>query len=188
MNKAFKKLSVDQLFWEQVALTFIVVAVMIACGALLTFKVTGEEYSQWTVVGFFATVFFAFIVFLPAGTLFAARAEFAKEKVRGSRRREDRRGRADRQSPARDRAFGRGVRRSRHGHRLWARLRHGMDALAARHDARFAPLRRPLCDHRETEHLPRYRRIGGAGRIPGEGGDVEDAPYLVDLRHPKRGL
>ncbi len=81
MNKAFKKLSVDQLFWEQVALTFIIVAVMIACGALLTFKVTGEEYSQWTVVGFFATVFFAFIVFLPAGTLFAARAEFAKEKV-----------------------------------------------------------------------------------------------------------
>jgi len=41
----------------------------------------GEEYSQWTVVGFFATVFFAFIVFLPAGTLFAARAEFAKDKV-----------------------------------------------------------------------------------------------------------
>ena len=41
----------------------------------------GEAYSQWTVVGFFATVFFAFIVFLPAGTLFAARAEFAKGKV-----------------------------------------------------------------------------------------------------------
>ena len=41
----------------------------------------GEEYSEWTVVGFFATVFFAFIVFLPAGTLFAARAEVAKDKV-----------------------------------------------------------------------------------------------------------
>ena len=41
----------------------------------------GEEYSQWTVVGFIATVFFAFIVFLPAGTLFASRAEFAKGKV-----------------------------------------------------------------------------------------------------------
>ncbi len=81
MSKEDKKLNVNQLFWEQVALTFIIVAVMIACGALLTFKVTGEEYSQWTVVGFFATVFFAFIVFLPAGTLFAARAEFAKEKV-----------------------------------------------------------------------------------------------------------
>ena len=76
-----KKLSVSQLFWEQVALNFIVVAVLIALGALLTFKVMGEEYSQWTVVGFFATVFFAFIVFLPAGTLFAARAEYAKDKV-----------------------------------------------------------------------------------------------------------
>ena len=76
-----KKLSVSQLFWEQTALNFIVVAVLIALGALLTFKVMGEEYSQWTVVGFFATVFFAFIVFLPAGTLFAARAECAKDKV-----------------------------------------------------------------------------------------------------------
>src|SRR5271165_1472211 len=76
-----KELNVSQLFWEQVALNFIVLAVLIACGALLTFKVMGEEYSEWTVVGFFATVFFAFIVFLPAGTLFAARAEFAKDKV-----------------------------------------------------------------------------------------------------------
>ena len=65
-----KKLSVSDLFWEQVALNFIVVAVLIASGALLTFKVMGEEYSAWTVVGFFATVFFSFIVFLPAGTLF----------------------------------------------------------------------------------------------------------------------
>jgi hypothetical protein len=81
MRKADKKMSVNQLFWQQVALNFIVVAVLIACGALLTFKVMGEEYGQWTVVGFFATVFFAFIVFLPAGTLFAARAEFAKDKV-----------------------------------------------------------------------------------------------------------
>ena len=81
MNKEVKKLSVDQLFWEQVGLTFVVVAVLIALGALLTFKAMGEEYSQWTVVGFFATVFFAFIVFLPAGTLYAARAEFAKGKV-----------------------------------------------------------------------------------------------------------
>ena len=76
-----KKLSVSDLFWEQVALNFIVVAVLIASGALLTFKVMGEEYSAWTVVGFFATVFFSFIVFLPAGTLFASRAEFAKGKV-----------------------------------------------------------------------------------------------------------
>ena len=81
MSKAEKKMSVTRLFWQQVALNFVVVAVLIALGALLTFKVMGEEYSEWTVVGFFATVFFAFIVFLPAGTLFAARAEFAKDKV-----------------------------------------------------------------------------------------------------------
>ena len=81
MSVAKKKLSVGQLFWEQVALNFVVVAVLIALGALLTFKVMGEAYTAWTVVGFFATVFFAFIVFLPAGTLFAARAEFAKDKV-----------------------------------------------------------------------------------------------------------
>jgi hypothetical protein len=81
MKTEHKKISVNRLFWEQAALNFVVVAALIACGALLTFKVMGEEYSQWTVVGFFATVFFAFIVFLPAGTLFAARAEFAKERV-----------------------------------------------------------------------------------------------------------
>ena len=78
MSVANQKIRVGRLFWEQVALNFIVVAVLIALGALLTFKVMGEEYSEWTVVGFFATVFFAFIVFLPAGTLFAARAEVAK--------------------------------------------------------------------------------------------------------------
>jgi hypothetical protein len=81
MTETTRKSSVTQLFWVQVALNFIVVAVLIACGALLTFRVMGEEYGQWTVVGFIATVFFAFIVFLPAGTLFASRAEFAKGKV-----------------------------------------------------------------------------------------------------------
>jgi hypothetical protein len=81
MVETTNKSSVTQLFWVQVALNFIVVAILIACGALLTFKVMGEEYSQWTVVGFIATVFFAFVVFLPAGTLFASRAEFAKGKV-----------------------------------------------------------------------------------------------------------
>src|SRR5208282_4188117 len=81
MSKTTERLSVRKLFWQQVALNFIVIAVLIACGAQLTFKVMGDEYSEWTVVGFFATVFFAFIVFLPAGTLFAARAEFAKDKV-----------------------------------------------------------------------------------------------------------
>ena len=81
MSEANKKSSVTQLFWRQVALNFIVIAVLIALGALLTFKVMGEEYSAWTVVGFFATVFFAFVVFLPAGTLFAARAEFAQGRI-----------------------------------------------------------------------------------------------------------
>ena len=81
MANTTAKASVNRLFWEQTALNFIVVAVLIALGALLTFRVMGEEYGAWTVVGFFATVFFAFIVFLPAGTLFAARAEFAKGRV-----------------------------------------------------------------------------------------------------------
>ena len=81
MNETTRKASVTQLFWVQVAVNFIVVAILIACGALLTFRVMGEEYGQWTVVGFIATVFFAFIAFLPAGTLFASRAEFAKGKV-----------------------------------------------------------------------------------------------------------
>ena len=56
-------------------------AILIALGALLTFKVMGEEYSRWTVVGFIATVFFAFVVVLPAETLFGSRAEFAKGSV-----------------------------------------------------------------------------------------------------------
>ena len=81
MSHASKKSTVNRLFWEQVVVTFIVVAILIALAGLLTFKVMGEEYSQWTVVGFIATVFFAFIVFLPAGTLFASRAEFAKGSV-----------------------------------------------------------------------------------------------------------
>ena len=80
MSHTTKK-SINRLFWEQVVVTFIVVTVLIACAALLTFEVMGEEYSQWTVFGFIATVFFAFIVFLPAGTLFASRAEFAKGAV-----------------------------------------------------------------------------------------------------------
>ena len=75
------KKSINRLFWEQVGVTFIVVAVLIVCAAVLTFKVMGEEYSQWTVFGFISSVFFAFIVFLPAGTLFASRAEYAKGGV-----------------------------------------------------------------------------------------------------------
>jgi hypothetical protein len=81
MSTANKKISVSKLFWEQIIVTFVVVAVLIAVGALLTFKVMGETYGPWTVVGFIATVLFAFVVFLPAGTLYAARAEFAKGRV-----------------------------------------------------------------------------------------------------------
>lgn len=73
---------VSKVFRQQVILNFIVVAILIALGALLVFKVYGEAYTQTTVLGFVAAVFFSFIVFLPAGTLFAARADFAKGHVR----------------------------------------------------------------------------------------------------------
>jgi hypothetical protein len=75
------KLSVSQLFAKQIFINFVVVAVLIVCGALLTFKLMGEQYSELTIVGFIATVYFSFIVFLPAGTLFASRTEFANGKV-----------------------------------------------------------------------------------------------------------
>jgi len=75
------KSSVSQVFKQQVIINFVVVAVLIAVGALLVFKVQGEEYSQLTAFGYLATVFFSFITFLPAGTLFAARAEVVQGKV-----------------------------------------------------------------------------------------------------------
>ena len=81
MSETTQKSSISQLFRTQIAMNFVVVAILIACGALLTFKVMGEEYSELTVVGFIAAVYFSFIVFLPAGTLFASRAEFANGKV-----------------------------------------------------------------------------------------------------------
>jgi len=82
MSKAkHTKISVSQMLKQQVIINFIVVAVLIAVGALLVFKVQGEEYTQLTAVGFMATAFFSFIAFLPAGTLFVARAEVAQGKV-----------------------------------------------------------------------------------------------------------
>jgi len=54
---------------------------LIVLGALLVFKVYAEDYTRYTALGFIAAVYFSFIVFLPAGTLFASRAEFAKGKV-----------------------------------------------------------------------------------------------------------
>src|SRR5271166_1384767 len=70
-----------RLLKEQVAITFVVVALIIAAGAYLVFKVDGAQYTQFTSLAFVATCFFSFVAFLPAGTLFASRAEFAKGRV-----------------------------------------------------------------------------------------------------------
>jgi len=80
-SQTHQKYSVTQLFKQQVVITFVLVAILIVLGALLVFVLSGEDYTQFTAVGFIATVYFSFIVFLPAGTLFGARAEFAKGTV-----------------------------------------------------------------------------------------------------------
>jgi hypothetical protein len=80
-NTTTKKISVSQLFKQQVALNFIVIAILIVIAAFLVFRVQGEDYTQLTAVGFIASVFFSFIVFLPAATLFASRAEVAQGKI-----------------------------------------------------------------------------------------------------------
>jgi len=80
-NAIKKKIGVSQLFKEQVALNFVVVAVLIVLAAFLVFQVYGNEYTQYTVMGFIAATYFSFVVFLPAGTLFASRAEYAKGRV-----------------------------------------------------------------------------------------------------------
>jgi hypothetical protein len=80
-SKPGKKISISQLLKQQLVINFVVIAVLIVIGALLVFKVQGEEYTQLTAAGFIASVFFSFIVFLPASTLFAARAEVAQGKV-----------------------------------------------------------------------------------------------------------
>jgi hypothetical protein len=80
-NETAKKTSVHHLFTEQVVINFVIVAILIGVGAFLVFKLQGEEYTQLTAVGFIASVFFSFIVFLPAATLFASRAEVAKGQV-----------------------------------------------------------------------------------------------------------
>jgi hypothetical protein len=77
-----RQVTVKHLFRQQVIINFIVVGVLIVIGALLVFKVQGESYTQLTAVGFMATVFFSFVTFLPAGTLFAARAEVVQGKVK----------------------------------------------------------------------------------------------------------
>ena len=80
-GKTEKTIGIRELFAEQVVINFVVVAVLIVAGAFLMFKLAGEEYSQFTVAGFLAATYFSFVVFLPAGTLFACRAEVAKGKV-----------------------------------------------------------------------------------------------------------
>ena len=67
-----KKVSISQLFKEQVAINFVVVAILIVLAALLVFKVDGENYTQYTVFGLIAAIYFSFVAFLPAGTLFAS--------------------------------------------------------------------------------------------------------------------
>src|SRR5271166_3445639 len=82
MSNAIKqKIGVSRLFKEQVAINFVVIAILIVLAALLVFKVDGENYTQYTVFGFIAAIYFSFVAFLPAGTLFASRAEFAKGRV-----------------------------------------------------------------------------------------------------------
>jgi hypothetical protein len=76
-----KKLGVNQVLAVQVLVSFVVIAILIAIGGLLVFRVMGTEYTQFTVAGFIATVYMAFITFQPAGTLFAARKELIEGKV-----------------------------------------------------------------------------------------------------------
>jgi len=76
-----KKLGVSQVLAVQVAISFVVIAILIVLGALLVFKVMGVEYTRFTVAGFITTVYMAFITFQPAGTLFAARKELIEGKV-----------------------------------------------------------------------------------------------------------
>ena len=76
-----KKLGVNQVLAVQVVVSFVVIAILIVVGGLLIFRVMGTEYTQFTVAGFIATVYMAFITFQPAGTLFAARKELIEGKV-----------------------------------------------------------------------------------------------------------
>jgi len=76
-----RKGSIHQVLVIQVALSFVVIAVLIILGGVLVFHEMGTEYTHDTSVGFIAAVYLAFIAFQPAGTLFAARKEFIEGKV-----------------------------------------------------------------------------------------------------------
>ncbi|MGC9324844.1 MAG: hypothetical protein ACP5G0_08885 [Desulfomonilia bacterium] len=80
-DKSGKKFSVGQVLGIQTAVSFGVIAVLVVLAGLLVFHVMGTDYTRFTVVGFVSTVYLAFIVFQPAGTLFAARKEFIEGKV-----------------------------------------------------------------------------------------------------------
>lgn len=76
-----KKFSVGKVLAVQVIVSFVVIGILLAAAGALVFHVMGEDYSQFTVMGFIATTYLAFITFQPAGTLFAARKELIEGKV-----------------------------------------------------------------------------------------------------------
>jgi len=76
-----KKLTVARVLTIQALASFIVIGILILLGAWLVFKVMGTEYTKFTVMGFVAAVYMSFIVFQPAGTLFAARKELIEGKI-----------------------------------------------------------------------------------------------------------
>jgi len=76
-----KKLSVEKVLAVQVIVSFVVIGILLAVAGALVFHVMGEDYSQFTVLGFIAATYLAFITFQPAGTLFAARKELIEGKI-----------------------------------------------------------------------------------------------------------
>jgi hypothetical protein len=80
-NAQGKKFTVGQVLVIQAVASFVVIGILILLGGLLVFKVMGTEYTQFTAMGFIAAVYLSFIVFQPAGTLFAARKELIEGKV-----------------------------------------------------------------------------------------------------------
>ena len=166
-----KKVSVSYLFTQQVVVNFVVVALLIVLGALLVFKVYAEDYTQYTALGFIAAVYFSFIVFLPAGTLFASRAEFAKGKVAVAESEKTGAGGAHSKSSCGDGALGRPIGRGVHGGRICGRLRPWLDALAGRRDADRDAVRRPLRVRRAGSNIFRdIEGYGGDRSVPREAG------------------
>jgi hypothetical protein len=76
-----RKFSIGQVLVIQAVASFVVIGILIVLGGLLVFKAMGTEYTRFTAMGFIAAVYLSFIVFQPAGTLFAARKELIEGKV-----------------------------------------------------------------------------------------------------------